>query len=111
MTNKGKQIAELLKSNGKSAPEMTHALKFIGDGSMEKGLKRIGTYFEQEVKKGKLEGAVGGAAIMALAIGLGALVKKKIDEDKKHKEEGEAILKGLEQGLSEYTEENVKAVE
>lgn len=111
MSNEGKQIAELLKSSGKSAPEMTHALKFIGDGSMENGLKRIGIYFEQEVKKGRLEGAVGGAAIMAVVIGLGVLVKRKIEEDKKHKEEGEAILKGLEQGLSEYSEENTESVD
>ena len=115
MSNTGNQIKQLLQSNGKSASEMTHALKFIGDGSMEDGLKRIGDYFEEEAKKGRVDSAIGGAigaaVITMIFVGLGVLIKRKIDEDKKHKEEGEAILKGLEEGLLEYSEENIESLE
>ncbi|CDB15314.1 putative uncharacterized protein [Clostridium sp. CAG:221] len=102
MNKTSKEILDFLSSTGKSASEMTHALKFIGNGSMEDGLLRIGDYFEREVKIGTAKGAIGATIILTTV----ALVKKKIDESKKHKEEGEAILKGLEEGLIDHSEED-----
>ena len=48
-TSTGKQIANLLTESGKSAADMTHLVKVLGEGSMQKGLTRIGTYFEKEM--------------------------------------------------------------
>ena len=44
MSNLGKQITELLMDSGKSAPSITHALKSLGNGSMQKGLARMSNY-------------------------------------------------------------------
>lgn len=110
MSSISKEISELLNSSGKSASEMTHALKFIGNGSMEAGLSRIGDYFEKEIKsateKSAIGGVIGGAIGATILIATGVLVKRKIDENKKHKEEGEDILKGLKEGLIDYSEED-----
>ena len=35
------QIMDLISNSGKKAPEMTHALKYIGDGDMQKGIGKI----------------------------------------------------------------------
>lgn len=102
MNDTKKQILELLSSRGKSAPEMTHALKFIGNGSMEAGLARISDYFSKEVKLGTMKGALGATLVIAII----ALVKKKVEENRKHNEEGEAILKGLEKGLADFSDTN-----
>lgn len=106
MNDTKKQILELLSLRGKSASEMTHALKFLGDGSMEAGLSRISEYFSKESKIATAKGALGATVVIALI----ALVKKKIDETRKHNEEGEAILKGLEDGLADYTKNDEKTV-
>ena len=39
------------------------------------------------------------------------ILKKKIDENKKHKEEGEVILKGLREGLNDFSKEDNKLSE
>lgn len=111
MDNTGKEILEILTPSGKSAPEITHALKFIGNGSMEAGLSKIGDYFQKEVKNGTMKGAIGGVIGGAILIKTVELVKKKIDENKKHKEEGEVILKGLREGLNNFSKEDDKLPE
>lgn len=106
MNNTGKEILEILTPNGKSASEITHALKFIGNGSMEAGLSKIGDYFQKEVKNGTMKGAIGGVISGVILIKTVELVKKKISENKKHKEEGEIILKGLREGLNNFSKED-----
>ena len=97
-----KQITDLVNQKGKSASQITHAFSFIGNGDMATGIKRMADYFKKEGQKiGMVKGAVGGVAISTLIFGMGILIKNKIEENKKHREEGEAILKGLEDGLSD----------
>lgn len=45
MTNIAREIATLIMSNGKSAADMTHAIKVLGNGSMQEGLTRVASYF------------------------------------------------------------------
>lgn len=106
MNNTGEEILEILTPSGKSAPEITHVLKFIGNGSMEAGLSKIGDYFQKEVKNGTMKGAIGGVIGGVILMKTVELVKKKIDESKNHKEEGEVILKGLREGLNDFSKED-----
>ena len=48
MTNTATQIANLMMNNGKTAADMTHAVKVLGNGSMQQGFARIGSYFTKE---------------------------------------------------------------
>lgn len=100
-----KAIAELLIPNGKSSPKMTHALKFIGDGSMQQGLARIADYFAKIGEKtGFKKGSIAGFAAASILFGIGVLIKAKIDKDKQLEAEGKAILQGLEDGLEQEIE-------
>lgn len=63
MSNLGKQITELLMDSGKSAPTITHALKSLGNGSMQKGLARMSNYLVDDatakgLTRGRLEGGL-----------------------------------------------------
>ena len=101
MDDINKQILELVNTRGKSAPQMTHALKFIGDGNMENGIEKIKTYFVSEGKKiGEMTGYVKGVVFTSLVFTVAILIKEKIETDKKRKEEGQAILMGLEASLT-----------
>lgn len=48
MTNTAMQIANLMMSNGKNAANMTHAVKILGGGSMQRGFARIGDFFPKK---------------------------------------------------------------
>lgn len=41
MEKTGKQIIDLITDHNKSASDMTHALKILGNGNMQKGFTRI----------------------------------------------------------------------
>ncbi len=41
MEKTGKQIIDLITDHNKSASYMTHALKILGNGNMQKGFTRI----------------------------------------------------------------------
>lgn len=101
MNDIGKQITALIESGGKAASAMTHALKKIGNGDMQKGIMRIANFSKKE---GIVIGAVGGALTATALI---FAFQKALKEHKKHKAEGEAILIGLEEGLAEYEAEGV----
>ena len=113
MSNTGKQIANLMMDTGKSAPDMTHAVKVLGNGSMQKGFSRIGKYFMDEIntanKKGPTKGRIQGGIAGALgAVALGGAIKFAIDKKHKHSAheiEGQKILKEM-QSTSPLCPEN-----
>ncbi len=110
MTDTGTRIIRFLMNPGKSAPDMTHALKTLGGDSMQHGLARIARYFTEEVRismergiaKGRIEGGVigtlGGLAIGGITTAIIVNRKKKIA---KHETEGRDILKTLETETAE----------
>ena len=112
MSNTGKQIANLMMDTGKSAPDMTHAVKVLGNGSMQKGFSRIGKYFMDEIntanKKGLTKGRIQGGIAGALgAVALGGAIKFAIDKKHKHSAheiEGQKILKEMQSASPLYPE-------
>ena len=97
------QIDDLISNSGKNAPQMTHGLKFIGDGNMQKGIEKIKDYYYKEgTKKGTLKGAAGGVSITTIVFALAYYITKKISENKNHEKEGKEILEGLQNGMAEY---------
>lgn len=101
MSDMKNKITELLSESCKSAPEMTHGFKIIGDGDMKKGVLTVAEYFEEAgMKKGSLIGVAGTLTVIGLIAG----VKKLYDINKEHKARGEKIVKSLEQGIVEANE-------
>lgn len=107
MTNIGKQITDLLMDTGKSAPDMTHALKDLGNGSMQKGFARIAEFFKEEIAtatakeltKGRIQGSIIG---ILGTVTFGSFVALAINNQKKkaaHKVEGEEILKSMKSNI------------
>ena len=100
MNNTATQIANLITRNGKTGADMTHALKELGSGDMQKGLTRIAEFFLKDsansLKAGRIQGAVGVGAIFLIY----KLIKGAV-KNSKHKEEGKAILNCLEKNLPE----------
>lgn len=99
MTNVGKQILNLMNDTNKSAPDITHALKVLGNGSMQKGLSRIRDFFRDEVgaaqNKGRIQGVIFG--ILGTAA-FGSLIALNVYNKKKktaHETEGQEIIKVL----------------
>lgn len=100
MTNTGKEIANLMMNNGKSASEMTRALSELGGGSMQKGLARIGKYFTEEsakaaakgLNRGRIQGGIVGMLVTAAVGGTIYAVAKKKEKDAAHEAEGQIIL-------------------
>lgn len=107
MTDTRKQILDLMTNNGKSAPEMTHSVKVLGNGSMQKGLTYIGEYFKEEIElaaskgvtKGRIQGGVIGALIGASLGGLAYLVVRNKKKAELHEEAGNKILKTMESSI------------
>lgn len=103
MTNTGKEIANLMMNNGKSASEMTHALSELGGGSMQKGFARIGKYFTEESAKsaakglnlGRIQGCIVGILVTATVGGTICAVAKKKEKDAAHEAEGQTILNAM----------------
>lgn len=88
------KIAELVSDTCKSAADMSHGLKNVGDGDMKAGINTIIEYSEGEgMKKGGIIGAVITVSVIAVATG----VKKLYLWNKSQKEKEEKIVKGFEQ--------------
>lgn len=108
MTNTGKEIANLMMNNGKSASEMTRALSELGGGSMQKGLARIGKYFTEEsakaaakgLNRGRIQGGIVGMLVTAAVGGTIYAVAKKKEKDAAHEAEGQTILNAMESDTS-----------
>jgi len=101
MKSDAKQIFDLIQSEGKSAAKMTKGLKLIGDGDMEAGLYKLAEYMKKEgEKKGIIEGSIGTATILLIGGAIVYLIYDMIKKNRALNEEGKAILRDLEEGLS-----------
>lgn len=107
MTETGKRILDLMTNNGKSASEITHSIKVLGNGSMQRGLTYIGEYFKEEIadasSKGLTKGRMQGVAGTALALSIGGLsyfVIRRKKKAKLHEEAGQKILKTMESSIN-----------
>lgn len=104
MNNIETQIANLITRNGKTGADITHALKELGGGDMQRGLTRIAEFFladsAHSLKVGRIQGVIGGAAGVGTVFLAYKLIKGAV-KNSKHKKEGKAILKTLKKNLSE----------
>lgn len=95
MTKMAMQITELITTSGQTGPQMTHALKVLGNGDMRQGLIRIAKFFlatgKSYIKVARLQGVIGGAAGVGLILLIAKFIKDE-REKSKHKEEAEAIM-------------------
>jgi hypothetical protein len=117
MSNRGKQIGELLNTASAAAPDVTKPLKAIGDGNMLEGVKNIFNYALTEgektgIAKGEKMGLVKGSAITFGVCGALYLVpkgvkfvKKKIADRKAHDEMGEKIYTSFSEELTATSDE------
>ena len=82
------EIFDLLDAEGQSAPDMTQALKSIGDGDMKLGIKKIAEYFHDQGCKERslMDESKGMAKATAILFGLGVLAKGGIYLYKKYRE-------------------------
>ena len=112
------EIYDLMETTGKSAPDITQALKNIG-GDMQTGVKKIATYFLDEgryegyqvgkqigEKNGLLKGTIIGLAIPAL-LGAGYYLydKHKVKAALRvHEADGKEILDGFKAAASTEVE-------
>lgn len=119
MSEKGKQIVELVNTTAVAADKMTKPLKAIGDGNMLNGVKNIFNYALQEGEKsGFAKGKnVGRFEVSVVALLLwGAYhfipkgvsyVKKKTAERKAHTEIGEKIYTAFSENSSDNSSEQI----
>lgn len=113
MSNKGKEIGELLNTAAAAAPDITKPLKSIGDGNMLNGVKNIFNYALAEGEKaglamGEKRGLVKGSAITFAVCGALYLipkgvgyVKTKAAERKAHDALGEKIHAAFSEELAD----------
>lgn len=107
MSDKTKEITELLSEACSSASDMTHGFKNIGDGDMKKGIQTVTEFFKETGEvAGLKKGAIGGSLVTLTAIGIIAGVKAIVDKNKAHKEKGEKIIQDLQKGIEEANSEN-----
>ena len=103
MANTAMQIANLMMSNGKNAADMTHTVKILGGGSMQRGFARIGAFFSAEVAgataKGLMYGRIQGGVVGILGTTVvGGLIwwLTRNKETAAHEVEGRTILRTME---------------
>lgn len=120
MSEVGNTIQSLIFGTGLAGPEMTHSLKVYGDGNMQKGIRKVATFFLQEgmqrgyrygERSGIIKGSVGTVAIGTLMVG-GFLIVDKVKRkkaDKVHEEEGKKFLNALQQTAPESLEQSVQS--
>ena len=106
MTNTALQIANLMTNNGKTAADMTHAVKILGNGSMQRSFSRIGDFFSSEItvssarglRIGRIQGGIAGVLGVAVTYGFIWLLSqdKEIKALSIHEKEGRKILQTME---------------
>ena len=116
MTKTGLQIANLMKDNNMNAADMTHAVKVLGDGSMQKGFFEIGEFFSKEIdlansaslRKGRIQGGLAG---MFGAVCIGGLIWWFVQDREDvtaHEEEGKRILQTMENSKAPVSDDTVQ---
>lgn len=116
MSNKGKQIGELLNKASAAAPDVTKPLKAIGDGNMLDGVKNI---FNYALREGEKTGFVKGSAVTFGVFGTLYLIPKgvktirqKVSEKKNHEEMGKKIQAAFSEDLiDDYEDGDVHSEE
>ena len=119
MNNIAEEIYDLVNTTGKSAPDMTKALKNIGDGDMQQGIKKLSDFFSATAKeiglerglklgeqRGWIKGSLTTLAIVSLAAG-GVYIKEKYAAFKRKKaleQEGQVILAAIKETIPSATE-------
>lgn len=117
MSNIPNDIKELINTTGKAAPHMTHAFKNIGNGDMQRGVKRFADYlfkegcdqgigqgFKMGEKSGWVKGSLTTLGVISLAIGGGLYIKDRYEAYKSKKaleEEGKEILDAIKSSVLE----------
>lgn len=118
MNNIAEEIYDLVNTTGKSAPDMTKALKNIGDGDMQQGIK-LSDFFSATAKeiglerglklgeqRGWIKGSLTTLGIVSLAAG-GVYIKEKYAAFKRKKaleQEGQVILAAIKETIPSATE-------
>ena len=119
MNNIAEEIYDLVNTTGKSAPDMTKALKNIGDGDMQQGIKKLSDFFSATAKeiglerglklgeqRGWIKGSLTTLGILSLAAG-GVYIKEKYAAFKRKKaleQEGQVILAAIKETIPSATE-------
>ena len=110
------QIYELVNTKGKSAPNMTNALKAIGDGSMQDGIKSMADFFWGSgslhgIKIGERNGWIKGS-ITTLLLGVtiwgGVQAKHRYDDYRFRKslqENGDRIIHAIRDNVPKESDE------
>lgn len=113
MSDIKKDIKELINTSGKAAADMTHAFKNIGNGDMQRGVKRFADYLFKEgcnqgIKMGEKSGWIKGSlttlGVVAFAIGGGLYIKNRYVAYKSKKafeEEGKEIFNAIKSSVPE----------
>ena len=115
MSEAGAAVRSLVFENGKAGPEMTHDLKVLGGGDMQKGLKRLAAFFMEEgrlsgYKLGERNGTIKGVAGTLLAGSLiagGCWITERCRINKiikEHEKEGMKIIRVVEPEAPEIIE-------
>lgn len=106
------QIYELVSTTGKSAPNMTNALKSIGNGNMQDGIKSMADFFWGSgslygKKIGERNGWIKGSLttiITGAVVWGGVQLKRRCEENRFRKslqENGDRILKAMKENVSQ----------
>lgn len=116
------EIQDLISTTGKAAPDMTAALKRIGNGNMQVGIKKLAKYFdsvgfESGIKLGTKNGMVKGSLVTLGAVSLVAcsvFIKEKYNDYKRKKaleDEGKLIYEAIKDSVSKTENSTVVDVE
>ena len=96
MTQTGNKILELINSVGLDSSKITHALRELGDGKMQDGLRRIAEYGMKEGFRNGQKSGIGigigiGAVAVSVSVGTYKIVTDRIAMAREHGQEGKTI--------------------
>ncbi len=115
MKEMSNEVSNLVNVSGKSASNMTQALKNLGDGNMQSGINFLGSYFEnigyqQGIEVGERRGFVKGS----LVIGGACIVMGVVSgiythfKNKQQKQETEELLNKESNKIAETFEKDAE---
>lgn len=117
MSDIANTIKQLINTNGKAAPDMTHAFKNIGDGDMQRGIKKFAIYLvkvgrdqgigqglKMGVKSGWVKGSLTTLVGVSFVIGVSLYIKDRYGAYKTKKaleQEGKIIIDAIKSTVPE----------